>query len=122
MTAFNKEINVGDCMKYQEYEFGQEQLISELVWKVFDKFEAPDYPVEGIKTFKTYIEAEHLKEMVVTSDYKIYCCFAEESLLGVIAFRNQNHISLLFVKEEFHRQGIAKQLFSYALEKLMAEN
>ncbi|MGE5458840.1 MAG: GNAT family N-acetyltransferase [Methanobacterium sp.] len=103
-------------MEYKEYEPGQEQIISELVWEVFEKFEAPEYPEAGIATFKTYIAADNLKELVLTSDYRMYCCFDSEQLLGVITIRDQTHISLLFVREEFHRKGIARNLLKFALD------
>lgn len=38
-------------------------------------------------------------------------CFMLHNLIGVIAVRRLNHISLLFVKKEYQRQGIAKKLF-----------
>lgn len=105
-------------MEIKAYELGQEQMIYELVWEVFAKYEAPEYPEEGIQTFKTFIAAEHLKEMVLQSEYKIYCCFENEQLIGVIAFRNQTHISLLFVREKYHRQGIAKKMLAFALNDM----
>lgn len=109
-------------MEFKEYEFGQEQIISELVWDVFEKYEAPEYPAEGVQTFKTFIEPDHLEEMVLHDEYKIYCCFENENIIGVIAFRNQAHISLLFVREDFHRQGIAKALLSYALDDMLKKD
>lgn len=105
-------------MEFKAFELGQEHMISEMVWEVFAKYEAPQYPEEGIQTFKAFIAADQLKEMVLQSEYKMYCCFENEQLIGVIAFRNQTHISLLFVREEFHRQGIAKKLLAFALEDM----
>jgi hypothetical protein len=33
-------------MNYSEFKMGQEKLVSEFVWKVFSKYEAPEYPRE----------------------------------------------------------------------------
>lgn len=109
-------------MEIKAYEAGQEQMISDLVWEVFAKFEAPEYPAEGIQTFKTFIAADHLKEMVAQSEYRMYCCFENGSLIGVIAFRSLSHISLLFVREEFQRQGAAKKMLAFALDDMRKKN
>ena len=41
---------------------------------------------------------------------------------GVIAFRDFNHITLFFVKEEYQRKGIGRALFQKALEIAQVEN
>lgn len=104
-------------MRYTRFENGQEKAVSDLVWTVFAKFEAPDYPEEGIQTFKEFIDLKNLKQMV-SDGSRIYCCFDNERLVGVLAFRGPSHISLLFVNEDYHRQGIAKTLLANALEEI----
>jgi predicted GNAT family N-acyltransferase len=101
---------------------GQEKLVSEFVWDVFKKYEAPEYPEEGINTFKAFIAPENIKNMVSNSGFQIYCSFENDKLIGVLAFRDTSHISLLFVHEEYHKQGIAKKLLSFGLNELMAFN
>jgi ribosomal protein S18 acetylase RimI-like enzyme len=107
-------------MYYAEFKTGQEKIVSEFVWDVFNKFEAPDYPQEGIETFSAFIAPDNIKDMVCNHGFKIYCCFENKKLIGVLALRDKTHISLLFVSEEYHRQGIAKTLLSHALEELQA--
>lgn len=109
-------------MNYSKFKIGQEKLVSEFVWNVFKKFEAPEYPEEGINTFKAFIAPENIKDMVCNSGFRIYCCFEKNKLIGVLAFRNDSHISLLFVHEEYHRQGIAKNLLNHGLNELKASN
>jgi len=107
-------------MKLLPYELGQEKMISELIWSVFEKYEAPDYPEKGIATFQAFIAADHLQELVCNSDFRIYCCFEDQQLLGVVAWRHPSHISLLFVREDHHRQGIAKALLNKVLSEILA--
>ena len=109
-------------MYYAKFKTGQEKLVFELVWDVFNKFEAPDYPQEGINTFKEFIAPDNLKDMVCNHGFEIYCCFENDKLVGVLAFRDRSHISLLFVHEEYHQQGIAKTLLGNALEELQASD
>ncbi|MEN6390146.1 MAG: GNAT family N-acetyltransferase [Syntrophomonas sp.] len=108
-------------MRYALFEDGQETIVSKLVWTVFKKYEAPDYPPEGVQTFKDFIEPDRLKQMAEDGN-SIYCCFDDEKLVGVLAFRGLSHISLLFVDEEYHRQGIAKTLLDKALKEIVARN
>lgn len=109
-------------MNYSKFKIGQEKLVSEFVWNVFERYEAPEYPEEGINTFKAFIAPENIKDMVCNSGFRIYCCFENNKLIGVLAFRNDSHISLLFVHEEYHRQGIAKELLNQGLDELKASN
>ena len=81
----------------------------DLVWEVFQEFEAPDYSAEGIHTFRTFIEGPSLNTTIA-----LYGAFEKDLLLGVIATRSEgSHISLFFVRRENHRQGIGRALFEY---------
>lgn len=108
--------------KFEMYKEGWEDKISELVWEVFKEFEAPDYSKEGIETFKKFIEPKCLKERIQNEGFKVYCCLFENKIIGVIAFRNITHISLLFVKKIYHKRGIAKELLNIALKDIKRLN
>ena len=85
---------------------------------VWEEFDAKNYKEEGIETFKEYIKPSHLADLVKFHGYKIFCCFDKDLLVGVLAFRNRTHISLLFVIKAYHKKGIAKNLFKMAVETL----
>ena len=77
-----------------------------LAWNVFLKFEAPEYSDEGIAEFKSTIDnAQKVRLM------KFYGAFDNDELVGTLATRDVNHISLFFVKESYHHKGIGKKLF-----------
>lgn len=84
---------------------------STLVQRVFDQFEAPDYPAEGIATFHRFTTPEAMHKRLQNNAMQIWGAFRDEQLLGVLATRDGTHISLLFVETAFHRQGIARMLF-----------
>lgn len=44
----------------------------------------------------------------------LWGCFDGALLTGVIAAKSLNHISLLFVRKQYHRKGIARKLFEQA--------
>lgn len=87
-----------------------------LVWKVFEEFEAPFYSEEGNQEFKNFIELSSILEKYRNGNMKLWGCFDENLMIGVIATRAQKHICLLFVKKEYHQQGIARNLFLTALK------
>lgn len=89
----------------------------ELVWTVFQEFEAPDYSKEGIEEFKNFIEYPSVIEKVNKGELCFWGCMDNGILTGVIASKGINHICLLFVKKEYHRRGIAKSLFQVVVKE-----
>ncbi len=81
----------------------------DLVWKVFQEFEAPEYSQEGINEFRRFLDAQ-LSELTID----VYGAYENDRLLGVIATRNEgSHIALFFVDKKYHGRGIGKQLFRH---------
>ena len=77
-----------------------------LAWKGFLRYEAPEYSQEGIDAFRRFLD-----ERGFISDMPFYGAFDGEKLVGMLAMRRPQHISLFFVLEEYHRQGIGRMLF-----------
>lgn len=85
-----------------------------LVWETFLKFEAPDYTAEGVETFRQFIDVEEFRPRFLADGFFAWGCFVENEMVGMIAMRERKHITLFFVKEEYHQLGIGKQLFALA--------
>ena len=82
-----------------------------LALDVFMKFEAPEYPEEGVNHFKEFVS--NRKE---TAKLTMYGAFLDETIIGVLAMRKQGtHVSLFFVDEAYHRQGIGRAMFEYMI-------
>lgn len=90
-----------------------------LINATFDEFEAPDYSEEGIQEFKQFIERKKLSKNLADGQLIMWGCFQEGSLIGVIAVRPPNHIALLFVDKNYHRQGIASLLCQTVLKQII---
>ncbi len=90
-----------------------------LAWKTFLKFEAPEYSQEGIDNFQDFITDQMLRRMFLLGEYRVYGAFYRGELIGIVSLRNKEHISLLFVDENFHRCGVATKLMEQmkSLEK-----
>ena len=86
----------------------------ELVWRVFLDFEAPDYSEQGIESFRTFIQVNSIQELMNKGELEFWGAYTGEKLAGVIAVKNETHVSLLFVDPTVHRQGMATALFEEA--------
>ena len=87
----------------------------------FLKFEAPDYSKEGIENFFKFANYETIKENL-KRNMKMYVAKVNEKIVGVIGYRDNSHINLLFVLEEYQHNGIAKALYNLVLENCKNAN
>ena len=95
-----------------------------LALEVFMQFEAPDYPPEGVETFKKdIVENPEYLEMARQGACPIYGAFDGEQIVALMGMRsNKTHINLVFTKKEYHRKGIARAIFRYLLQDVLKEN
>ena len=94
--------------------------VSALVRRVFLRFEAPDYPPEGVDTFFAYTDPDLMAFAMNSGLQMVGGCFDGSLLIGVIALRDNTHISLLFVESTRHKQGIGKTLMAWAFTQARA--
>lgn len=94
----------------------------ELVWEVFEKYEAPDYEEMGIATFRHFIEYHNMVEKVHQGEMRFWGCYQNNYLIGVVALRTGQHISLLFVRDRFHHLGVARKLMNVAIDAVVMDN
>lgn len=95
-----------------------------LALEVFMQFEAPDYPPEGVETFKKdIVENPEYLEKARQGACPIYGAFDGEQIVALMGMRsNKTHINLVFTKKEYHRKGIARAIFRYLLQDVLKEN
>ena len=60
--------------------------------------------------------SERTIEKIEKGELAFWGCFFEDKLVGVISTKGLHHISLLFVKKEYQRKGIAKKLFQAVVQ------
>ena len=85
-----------------------------LVWEVFLEFEAPEYSRQGIEEFRSFLSPQQIGKAVGHGEIALCAAFWEKDMAGVMAVRNKKHLCLLFVKREFQRRGIGRELLSWA--------
>ena len=82
----------------------------------FLKFEAPDYSKEGVESFFEFANYETIEENL-NRNMKMYVAKVNEKIVGVIGYRDNSHINLLFVLEEYQHNGIARALYNMVIKK-----
>lgn len=76
----------------------------QLVWEGFCTFEAPVFPAQGVEGFRSFLQ--NREEM---ARQQFLGAWEGGLLVGVLAARGP-HISLFFVRREWHRRGVGRAL------------
>jgi GNAT superfamily N-acetyltransferase len=98
--------------------------VMHLVWSVFKEFHAEDYGKEGTDSFLEFITDEPLRQHFLCGKYPVFVALCrdseseEEEIVGMISMRENNFISLLFVKTGMQCSGIGTMLVERAIEFL----
>lgn len=99
-----------DKVMIRPAERGEWEACMNLAFKVFMRFEAPVYTREGIEHFYEFVTDERLRSMFYEGIYILHVAVCEGEIVGIISVRSNTHISLLFVEESCHKQGIGRKL------------
>ncbi len=101
--------------------------VMHLVWSVFKEFHAEDYGKEGTDSFLEFITDEPLRQHFLRGKYPVFVALcrdsesSEDRIVGMISMRENNFISLLFVKKGLHYLGIGTKLVERAIEFLQPD-
>ena len=92
-----------------------------MIWKTFLKYEGKDYTEEGIKNFFEFITDDDLYRAFLRGDYQMMVALDDNRVIGAASVRNRNHLSLLFVDEEYHHRGVGRTLMKRMCDYLKQE-
>jgi predicted GNAT family N-acyltransferase len=93
-------------------------LLSNMVNNVFDEFVGGDYSEMGNREFKDYIKSSSILKRINDKISKIYVARYNKDIIGMLEIKNKDHISLFFVRKEYHQKGIGKTLFDNYLKSI----
>lgn len=96
---------------YRPPQPGDEHQISACMWASADLWELTDGTPESVAEWKNISDLEELRTRILSSE-KMLVATWNGIVVGFIAFRRGNHLSLLFVRREFSGQGIGRELFT----------
>ena len=87
------------------------------MWSSAELWKLTDGTPESVDEWKKLCSREELKERILSEERTLVAVW-NGIIIGFIAFKRGNHLSLLFVRREFSRQGIARQLFTRSTKDL----
>ena len=94
-----------------------------LVKRVFIETDAQDYSKEGIQeVMEDMIENSEFKESLRNGEQTMLGAVEADKIIGVVAINKNNHVSLFFVDNNYHRKGIGKALFGELVTRLQKSN
>lgn len=93
----------------------------DMIWRTFLKFEGQDYTEEGIRNFYEFITDVNLYRAFQEGRYQLLVALDGEKVIGAASLRNGHHLSLLFVEEAYHRQGVGRDLLNNLFQYLKNE-
>ena len=94
---------------------------TELAFRVFLKYEAAQYGEKGTDSFARFLSSSTLEKLFKAGKYIVYTAMKGNDIIGVASVRSGNHLSLLFVDDAYHRQGIARELIKTVQDYLLRE-
>ena len=94
---------------------------TELAFRVFLKYEAKEYGEKGTDSFMKFLTSPSLEKLFKADKYIVYIAMKGNDIIGVASVRSGNHLSLLFVDEDYHRQGVASNLIKTVQDYLLRE-
>ena len=100
---------------------GEEDTVCRLIEESFNEFVAPEYSEAGVKEFFKYANPQSMKQRA-EKDHFLLVALDGDKLVGIIEIRSNNHISLLYVKTEYHNKGIAGRLLKLSIESGQKDN
>lgn len=95
---------------YKQPQPGDEYSISGCLWAAADLWELTDGTPDSVVEWLQLCHPDELRERIL-SGQKTRVATWNGVVVGFIAFKRGNHLSLLFVRREFSGQGIGRALF-----------
>lgn len=92
-----------------------------MIWKTFLKYEGEIYTREGIENFYQFISDDDLYRAFLKGKYRMMVALDQDQVIGAVTVRDHNHLSLLFVDEEYHCQGVGSALLNRICKYLKQE-
>jgi putative acetyltransferase len=87
------------------------------MWASADLWELTDGTSESVAEWTKLCSPTELSSRILSTEKTLVAAW-NGLVVGFIAFKGSNHLSLLFVRREFSRQGIGRELFTQSTRDL----
>ncbi|MBD2356108.1 GNAT family N-acetyltransferase [Tolypothrix sp. FACHB-123] len=100
-----------DTITYRAPEIGDEAQISACMCASAELWELTDGTPEGLAEWKKICAPAELTDRILSGE-RTLIAIENQIVVGFIAFRRGNHLSLFFVRRDFAGKGIGRELFT----------
>lgn len=90
------------------------ERISALLTCLAEEFIVGEFSPEGREQLMSGFKVDAIAARLASTEYRFHVAEASAELAGVVALRGDRHLYLLFVERSWHRQGLARRLWSVA--------
>jgi ribosomal protein S18 acetylase RimI-like enzyme len=97
-------------------DFSDAENISECI-RASSTGDTHDGSLEGVADWMALSSPEEIRERIASGEINLIAMKGSQ-VVGYISFKRTNHLSLLYVREGFKRQGIGRQLLQKAAHGL----
>ncbi len=97
------------------------EAASAMMLRTFERFNAPGFPPEGRQSFFEAGSPEALR-LLMREGRIVQLALANERVVGVLGMSTTRHLKLMFVDGEYHRRGIAAQLWAAVRPLCLAQD
>ena len=92
-----------------------------MIWRTFLKYEGKEDTKEGIRNFFDFITDDELYTAFLKGSYQMMVAVDGNKIIGAGTIRNGNHLSLLFVDEDYHCRGVGRAIMDSLCRYLKEE-
>jgi len=107
---------------YGPMEGSEEKDVYDLIVRIFQEHVAPVYSKNGIEKFLGMLSPNGLSEMNKGKSSFVILAKQRNRPIGMLAVRNESHITLIFVDSQYQRKGIGKHLLDEAIKICLNRN
>ena len=86
-----------------------------VAWVTFKQIASQVSDEEAANAFREGLTSTQLYIDFLQGRYPVFCACQNKKVVGMIAMKDHSHISLLFVRPEFQRKGIATRLLKQSV-------
>jgi GNAT superfamily N-acetyltransferase len=100
---------------------GEYESVCKVVERSFDRFVGNEYSSEGRTEFYRYANPAAMA-LRLQSDHFLLVAEYQSRIIGMIEFRKNEHLSMLFVDPSYFKIGVSRLLFEHALNYIRKNN